>query len=125
MINTPSTIGNVAAAPSGSEPLSSNKPPPPTPTEVVAVTPGPDYVWVDGEWDWNGLHLGLGGRSLGLSAPPPMRSGYQGRRWHDGYGWHYQSWLLALIANVVHFFRDQRRISRGPLQSLFQESESV
>src|SRR4051812_13387194 len=28
--------------------------PPPPPVEVRAIPPGPDYVWVNGYWTWNG-----------------------------------------------------------------------
>ncbi|HEY1718274.1 MAG TPA: glycine zipper domain-containing protein [Verrucomicrobiae bacterium] len=36
--------------------------PPPAPVEtVVGVAPGPDYLWVDGEWEWNGTWIWVGG----------------------------------------------------------------
>src|ERR1041385_5179871 len=31
--------------------------PPPAQVEAVPVTPGPDYVWIDGSWAWDGRWL--------------------------------------------------------------------
>jgi outer membrane lipoprotein SlyB len=50
MINTPTSIGGTA--PIG--PMVAAGAPPPAPVETVVVAPGPGYVWVDGEWTWNG-----------------------------------------------------------------------
>ncbi|HWY31150.1 MAG TPA: YXWGXW repeat-containing protein [Candidatus Acidoferrum sp.] len=88
MINTPSTIGNVAAAPA-EQTVVIQQAPPPVPTEVVAVAPGPDYVWINGEWDWNGFAWVWVGGHWGY--PPHAHAVWvEGRRWHDGYGWHYE-----------------------------------
>jgi hypothetical protein len=49
MISTPSTISAAPAA------VSVAAAPPPPPVEPVPmVSPGPGYVWVGGEWVWNG-----------------------------------------------------------------------
>ena len=50
MINTPTSIGGTAPT----SPMAAAGAPPPAPVETVVVAPGPGYVWVDGEWTWNG-----------------------------------------------------------------------
>lgn len=57
MINTPTTIAGTA--PASQTVLAAA--PPPTPAETVLVAPGPNYVWVDGEWTWNGGWVWLSG----------------------------------------------------------------
>jgi outer membrane lipoprotein SlyB len=61
--------------------------PPPPPVEVRVVAPGPDFVWIDGEWQWGGAQwVWVGGR---WGAPPHLHAIWVGgRRWHDGRGWH-------------------------------------
>lgn len=80
MINTPSTVA--ATAPTTYIPQA----PPPAPVETVVVSPGPDYVWVDGEWVWNGGWFWVGGH---WTYPPyPHAVWIGGRCWHDDHGWH-------------------------------------
>ena len=83
MISTPSTAGVNAEA---SSTVVVQQAPPPPPVETVVVAPGPGYVWVGGEWVWNG---GWFWRA-GYWGYPPY--GYSiwvgGRSWHDGRGWH-------------------------------------
>jgi len=83
MISTPSTAGaNVEA----SSTVVVQQAPPPLPVETVVVAPGPDYVWVGGEWVWNGgwfWHAGYWGYP-----PYGCRIWVGGRSWHDGRGWH-------------------------------------
>lgn len=83
MINTPTTV---AAAP---PPVTTDQAPPPPPTETVVVAPGPDYVWVDGEWAWNGYAwVWIGGH---WAFPPhPHAVWIVGRSWHDHWGWHHE-----------------------------------
>jgi outer membrane lipoprotein SlyB len=88
MINTPSTVGNLDAAPAANT-VVVQQAPPPAPVEVVASAPGPDFVWVDGEWDWNGVTWVWVGGHWGYP-PHPHAIWIEGRRWHDGYGWHYE-----------------------------------
>jgi len=88
MINTPSTVGNAGAAPAA-DTVVVQQAPPPAPVEVIAAAPGPDYVWVDGEWDWNGVTWVWVGGHWGYP-PRPHAVWIEGRRWHDGYGWHYE-----------------------------------
>ena len=52
--------------------------PPPSPDETVVVAPGPGYVWIGGEWQWNGVGWVWGG---GRWAYPP----YPGAVWVHGY----------------------------------------
>ena len=60
--------------------------PPPPPVETVVVAPGPDYVWVGGEWVWNG---GWFWRAGYWGNPPyGCTIWVGGRSWHDGRGWH-------------------------------------
>jgi len=44
IVNTPSTNTTAVVAVA----------PPPVPVEPMLVAPGPGYVWVGGEWVWNG-----------------------------------------------------------------------
>jgi len=61
--------------------------PPPPPTETVVVAPGPDYVWVDGEWVWSGgTWVWIRGR---WALPPHRHAIWIGARWERGpRGWH-------------------------------------
>ena len=87
MINTPgfmgATSGN-ASAPQASTVVVA-EPPPPVPVETVVVAPGPDYIWIDGEWVWNGQWIWVGGH---WGYPPYPHAvwvrGYWGRGPH---GW--------------------------------------
>ena len=53
-------------------------PPPPTPVEVIGIAPAPGYVWVGGEWIWNGSWVWTTGHWV----PPP----YPHAVWIHG-GW--------------------------------------
>jgi hypothetical protein len=65
----------------GAKVVASQAPPPP-PTEVVVASPGPDYVWVDGEWTWNGVTwVWIGGRWV---LPPYPHAIWVGPRWERG-----------------------------------------
>lgn len=70
MINTPNTATPVSATVAAS-------PPPPPPSEVVVVAPSPDWVWIAGEWEWNGRWIWVAGHW----APPP----YTHAVWIHGY----------------------------------------
>ncbi|HTV43413.1 MAG TPA: YXWGXW repeat-containing protein [Candidatus Sulfotelmatobacter sp.] len=52
--------------------------PPPVPDETVAAAPGPGWVWIGGEWEWNGVGWVWAG---GRWAYPP----YPGAIWVHGY----------------------------------------
>ncbi len=87
MINTPGSIGATsggASAPPASTVVMA-EPPPPPPVETVVVAPGPDYVWIDGEYVWNGGWIWVAGH---WGYPPYPHAvwvrGYWGRVPH---GW--------------------------------------
>ena len=87
MINTPTTIGGTAEVSSSTTTVVS-EPPPATPDETVTVVqPGPDYVWIDGEYDWNGITWVWVGGHWGYP-PYPHAVWVVGRSWHDYHGWH-------------------------------------
>jgi hypothetical protein len=63
--------------------------PPPFRREIRIARPGPDYVWVDGQWDWQGDNwVWVPGRW--------DRPSYRGARWvraryyRDGGAWRYE-----------------------------------
>jgi len=61
-------------------------PPPPMQTEVVIASPGPEYVWVDGEWEWSGVTWVWAGGHWGL--PPYPHGVWEHGDWHHGpRGW--------------------------------------
>jgi outer membrane lipoprotein SlyB len=57
MINTATSMAGVAQT---SETVVAGTPPP-APVETVVVAPGPGYVWVGGEWIWNGGWVWIAG----------------------------------------------------------------
>ena len=80
MISTPSTVSEAQPA------AVVQQAPPPPPVETVLVAPAPDYVWVSGEWVWNGGWFWCAGH---WAYPPhPHAVWVGGRSWHDGRGWH-------------------------------------
>jgi outer membrane lipoprotein SlyB len=86
MINTPSTIGGTTeVSPEAATVVSA--PPPPAPVETVTVVaPGPDYVWIGGEWVWNGGWVWVGGH---WGYPPRPGVIWVSGRWDRGpRGWH-------------------------------------
>ena len=78
MINTANSAGTTAPAQTSQTYVAVAPPPPPV--ETVVVAPGPGYVWVDGEWLWNGRWVWVGGHWL---VPPRPHAvwvrGYWGR----------------------------------------------
>jgi len=83
MIDTQNTVGANTAAPST---VVVQQPPPPLPVETVVIAPGPDYVWIGGEWIWAG---GWVWRAGYWGHPPYGHAVWVGgRSWHDGRGWH-------------------------------------
>jgi uncharacterized protein YcfJ len=86
MINT---AGDPTANNSGStttEVVTSAPPPPPAETVVVA-SPGPDYVWMDGEWVWSsGRWIWIGGH---WGYPPHPHVVWVSGGWDRGpHGWY-------------------------------------
>jgi outer membrane lipoprotein SlyB len=85
MINTPSTVGATAET-NGGTTTYIQQPPPPPPVETMLVAPGPGYVWIGGEWVWNGGWFWVGGH---WAYPPYAHAVWIGGRcWHDAHGWH-------------------------------------
>ena len=83
MINTPHLIVNDSNYQTG--PVVAQAPPPPL-TQTVVVAPGPGYVWIGGEWIWNG---GWVWRAGYWTYPPYLHAvwvpGYWGRGPHGWY----------------------------------------
>jgi outer membrane lipoprotein SlyB len=88
MINTPSLLGGtsgVAPTPQAST-VVVTQPPPPAPVETVVVAPGPEYVWIGGEWVWNGGWFWVGGH---WALPPYPHAVWVVGHWYRGpHGWH-------------------------------------
>jgi len=77
MISTAGTTSNVVV----------QQAPPPPRVETVVIAPAPDYVWIGGEWVWNGGWLWVGGH---WCAPPYPHAVWVGGRWDSGpRGWHH------------------------------------
>jgi outer membrane lipoprotein SlyB len=85
MINTPSAIG-ASTEVTQPDTVTVSQPPPPPPVETVVVAPGPDYIWIGGEWIWNGGWVWVGGH---WGYPPRPGVIWVSGRWDRGpYGWH-------------------------------------
>jgi outer membrane lipoprotein SlyB len=84
MINTPTTV---TPAPAQTVTVANPAPPAP-PADTVVVAPGPGYVWVGGEWSWNGVGwVWIGGH---WAYPPYPRAVWVGGYWwRDYHGWHH------------------------------------
>jgi outer membrane lipoprotein SlyB len=80
MINTPHSAFASASV------QTSYAPPPPAPAETVIVSPGPGYVWIGGEWIWNGRWSWIGGH---WGVPPYAHAGWVPGHWNPGpHGFH-------------------------------------
>lgn len=79
MINTPNSVGAVQTATVVTEA------PPPPPMETIVVAPGSGYIWIDGEWVWNGRWVWIGGR---WAWPPHPGAVWDRGHWDRGpRGW--------------------------------------
>jgi outer membrane lipoprotein SlyB len=88
MIGTASGATTVASAPpTPSDGDATTQAPPPPQTEVVVPAPDPGYVWIAGQWQWQGRWVWIGG----YWAPPPYpHAAWIGGYWSRGpYGWHW------------------------------------
>lgn len=84
MINTPGTA--TAAPPATTTVVEAAPAPPAPPPETVVVAPGPGYVWIGGEWVWNGGWVWVAGH---WAYPPNPRAVWvSGYWWRDYHGWH-------------------------------------
>lgn len=85
MINSPSLVGDDSTVPTST--VVTEAPPPP-PAETVVVAPGPGYIWVGGEWVWNG---GWVWRAGYWAYPPYPHAVWVGGYWGRGsYGWYWR-----------------------------------
>ena len=89
LISTPNSIAGSTPMP---EPLAdspaSQVPPPAPPQETAPPAPGPDYVWVGGDWVWNGGWVWVGGHWV---VPPyPHALWIHGRWFRGGYGFRHE-----------------------------------
>lgn len=87
MINTPSLVGNTSeTAPASQTTTYVTEAPPPPPMETVVIAPGPGYMWIDGEWMWNGGWFWIGGH---WGMPPYPHAVWVRGNWDRGpHGWH-------------------------------------
>jgi len=84
MINTPGTAGSAPV--SQTSVVYVTNPPPPPPAETLIVSPGPDFVWVGGEWTWNGRWVWMAGH---WDFPPRPHAMWVRGYWDRGpHGWH-------------------------------------
>ena len=82
MINTPGTYGTASPATT----VAVEQPPPPPPAETIVVAPGPGYIWIGGEWMWNGRWIWMAGH---WGYPPHPHAVWVRGSWHEGpHGWH-------------------------------------
>jgi outer membrane lipoprotein SlyB len=82
MINTQSS----AAAAQSATVVVGQAPPPPV-AETYVAAPGPGYVWISGEWVWNGGWIWVGGH---WSYPPYPHAVWVGGGWYHGpRGWYH------------------------------------
>jgi len=84
MINTPGTA-TAAPPPQTTAVVAQGAPPAPL-AETMVVAPGPGYVWVGGEWVWNGGWVWVGGHWA--YPPQPHAIWISGYWWRDYHGWH-------------------------------------
>lgn len=81
MINTPGTV-----TPPPAQVVVAQAPPPPI-VETVVVAPGPDYVWVAGDWEWRNRWVWVGGHWV---LPPHPHAVWVVGVWgHGPHGWHH------------------------------------
>jgi outer membrane lipoprotein SlyB len=80
------TASDPTAIPSGSTTTVVEQTPPLPATDVVVAPPGPDYVWVGGEWIWNGRWVWVAGH---WAYPPNPHVVWVAGHWERGpYGWY-------------------------------------
>ncbi len=84
MINTPGTLGGASTS-SPATAVVVSQPPPPPPVETFVVAPGPGYVWIAGEWAWNGRWIWVAGH---WGYPPYAHAVWVRGYWYQGsHGW--------------------------------------
>jgi hypothetical protein len=84
LISTPSSIvGSTPVPEPSSDYATAQTPPPAPPPENAPDAPGPDYVWVGGDWVWNGGWVWVGGH---WAFPPFPHAAWVHGRWGRGWG---------------------------------------
>jgi hypothetical protein len=84
LISTPSAIAGSTPFPEPTNAYMAQTPPPAPPAETPPPTPGPDYVWIGGDWVWNGGWVWVGGH---WAFPPyPHAFWFHGRWSRRGWG---------------------------------------
>jgi hypothetical protein len=79
---------NTANGAPPAEPAVVNTPPPEPQPETIVVSPGPDYVWVGGEWVWHGRWVWSPGRWVYGPRPGAV---WVGGVWvHGHHGWYHR-----------------------------------
>lgn len=87
MINTANTAPRSEAPIRQTQIVYAPEPPPPAIVETITVAPGPRYVWVGGEWIWDGRWVWVSGRWV---LPPHPRAVWVRGYWvHTPRGWRY------------------------------------
>lgn len=85
MINTASSAGSQALQATPAQTTVVYQPPPPPYVETVVVAPAPGYVWISGEWVWNGRWIWIGGH---WAYPPRPGAVWVPGCWRRGpHGW--------------------------------------
>jgi hypothetical protein len=85
MINTPGSIGETSTPAPQASAVVVAQPPPPPPAETIVVAPGPGYLWIGGEWAWNGGWIWVAGH---WGYPPYPRAIWVRSYWYRGpHGW--------------------------------------
>jgi hypothetical protein len=79
---------NTASSPDANTTTVVQTTPPPPQTDVVVASPGPDYIWVNGEWDWDGVSwVWVGGHWI---LPPYPHAVWVEGGWYRGpHGWYH------------------------------------
>ena len=86
MINTPGLVGDNSSVQTTT--VVTEAPPPP-PVETVVLAPGPGYVWIGGDWVWNGRWVWRAGY---WAYPPYPHAVWVGGYWGRGpQGWYRRS----------------------------------
>jgi hypothetical protein len=87
LLSTPNSIAGSTPVPEPqTNPPSAQTPPPPPPDETQTPAPGADYVWVGGDWVWNGGWVWVGGHWVYPPFPGAVWfHGGWGRGWGGGF----------------------------------------
>jgi hypothetical protein len=87
LISTPNSIAGSTPVPEPQvNPPTAQTPPPPPPDEAQPAAPGADYVWVGGDWVWNGGWVWVGGHWVYPPFPGAVWfHGAWGRGWGGGF----------------------------------------